>query len=330
MKILYSVQATGNGHISRALDLIPYLKKYGEVDFFLSGANYSLDLPNALYKSEGIGFFYDKKGQIDYLKTMRKFKPFRAIKEANELPVEKYDAVINDFESITAMACKKKSKFSVGFGHQASFQFPTVPMAKKFDPIGRYVLKNYAKCDKYVGLHFNNYDWNNVYTPVLSDKIVELGKQELSKEFTMLVYLPSYANAQIIDALESISKYCPIDVFSSEGSWDTETIKFHKPDKSEFIKKMSTCTYVITSAGFETPAEALYLGKQLVVVPIRGQYEQACNAEALRRDFNVPVAKNLKDLSEKLNDSHYEIDVKRLTLSHSTEQIVEAVMQKFK
>ena len=47
MKILYAVQATGNGHIARAIEILPYLKKYGEVDIFLSGSNSHLqvDLP---------------------------------------------------------------------------------------------------------------------------------------------------------------------------------------------------------------------------------------------------------------------------------------------
>ena len=42
MKIFYAVQATGNGHISRAMELLPYLERYGQVDIFLSGANNSL------------------------------------------------------------------------------------------------------------------------------------------------------------------------------------------------------------------------------------------------------------------------------------------------
>ena len=34
MKIFYAIQGTGNGHLSRAEQLYPYLQKYGEVDFF--------------------------------------------------------------------------------------------------------------------------------------------------------------------------------------------------------------------------------------------------------------------------------------------------------
>ncbi|NBR37369.1 MAG: hypothetical protein EBT80_08470 [Chitinophagales bacterium] len=39
MKIFYAVQATGNGHISRAMTLMPHLQKWGTVDVFLSGNN---------------------------------------------------------------------------------------------------------------------------------------------------------------------------------------------------------------------------------------------------------------------------------------------------
>ena len=37
MKILYAIQGTGNGHLSRAIDVIPALKKIGQVDVLVSG-----------------------------------------------------------------------------------------------------------------------------------------------------------------------------------------------------------------------------------------------------------------------------------------------------
>jgi predicted glycosyltransferase len=45
---------------------------------------------------------------------------------------------------------------------------------------------------------------------------------------------------------------------------------------------------IITGGGFETPAEALYLGKKIMVIPIKGQYEQDCNAAALK-EFGAEV-----------------------------------------
>ncbi|MDP4129751.1 MAG: glycosyltransferase family protein [Bacteroidota bacterium] len=40
---------------------------------------------------------------------------------------------------------------------------------------------------------------------------------------------------------------------------------------------------VIAGAGFETPAEAMYLGKTLMVVPAKGHYKQKCKAAALQK-----------------------------------------------
>ncbi|RYY68461.1 MAG: glycosyl transferase, partial [Chitinophagaceae bacterium] len=37
MKILYALQATGNGHISRASEILPILETMADVDVLLSG-----------------------------------------------------------------------------------------------------------------------------------------------------------------------------------------------------------------------------------------------------------------------------------------------------
>jgi len=98
MKILYSIQATGNGHISRAMELLPYLNEYGDVDIFLSGANSSLDFNFPIkYRSKGLSLFYTCKGKLDYTKTALALSPLRLRKEVKDLPVEKYDLVLNDF-----------------------------------------------------------------------------------------------------------------------------------------------------------------------------------------------------------------------------------------
>ena len=100
MKIFYAIQATGNGHISRASELIPVLQNFGEVDVFLSGSNYSLktNLPIA-YRSKGLSFAYNKeKGAINLAQTIKNLSIRKIWNEAKFLPVEKYDLVINDFE----------------------------------------------------------------------------------------------------------------------------------------------------------------------------------------------------------------------------------------
>lgn len=50
-----------------------------------------------------------------------------------------------------------------------------------------------------------------------------------------------------------------------------------------FLKSVEACSGVMTSAGFEMCSEAMYLKKKLLVIPIRNQYEQLCNAAALQQ-----------------------------------------------
>ncbi len=55
MKILYAVQGTGNGHLSRAIDIIPCLQKHGEVDILVSGIQGDLKLPfKVTYEFRGL------------------------------------------------------------------------------------------------------------------------------------------------------------------------------------------------------------------------------------------------------------------------------------
>ena len=118
MKIFYAVQATGNGHISRAIELLPYLEQYGEVDIFLSGDNSNLDLDGPVkYRSKGISLYYNCNGGLNYWNMFKRFQPLRVRQEIRDLPVEKYDLVLNDFDYITSAACAKKGIPSIHFGH---------------------------------------------------------------------------------------------------------------------------------------------------------------------------------------------------------------------
>ena len=123
MNILYAIQGTGNGHLSRAIDIVPELKKYGNLDLFVSGAQAEIVLPFPIkYKSKGLSFYFGKSGGINFLKTFQKNSSKDVIKEIRNFPVEKYDLVVNDFEPITAWACKKKEIKCVSLSHQSALR----------------------------------------------------------------------------------------------------------------------------------------------------------------------------------------------------------------
>lgn len=281
MKIFYAVQATGNGHISRAMSLLPYLQEYGKVDIFLSGDNSHLQLDAPVkYRSKGISLFYNCRGGLDYWKMTKKLEPLRVHQEIRDLPVEQYDVVINDFDFITSSACARKKKSSVHFGHQASFQSMHTPRPVSKELIGEWLLKNYVKAEHHVGLHFKSYD-RFIFPPVIKKEILEAEPADLG---FITVYLPSYCDLQLFKLLHPLSAY-RFRVFSKETTSPrtVEHITFLPVTKELFNDSLINCTGIITGAGFETPAEALHLGKKILVTPIRGQYEQCCNAAALQQ-----------------------------------------------
>ena len=66
MKILFAIQGTGNGHLSRARDVYPELAKYGEVDVLISGIQADVDVPFPVkYKMYGMSFVFGKKGGVE-------------------------------------------------------------------------------------------------------------------------------------------------------------------------------------------------------------------------------------------------------------------------
>lgn len=279
MKILYAVQATGNGHISRAMELLPFLEQYGTVDVFLSGNNSHLQpaLP-VKYRSKGLSLFYGNKGGLDYWKMLKDFSVRRIWNEARSLPVEKYDIVLNDFDSITSLACKLKNVPSVGFGHQAAFRSDATPRAAKKDIAGELVLKNYATATAYTGLHFAAYD-DFIFSPVIKSEILQANPENQGH---ITVYLSHYSDEVVMQSLQQIDGV-RFELFSKKVQEPVRcgNITLHPISNQGFTNSMINSAGVITGAGFETPAEALYLGKKLLCLPIRGQYEQRCNAAAL-------------------------------------------------
>jgi uncharacterized protein (TIGR00661 family) len=324
MKIFYAVQATGNGHISRAMEILPYLEQYGNVDLFLSGSNSNLDMDaNVKYRSKGLSLFYSGNGGLSYFDTAKALQPKRIFNEVKNLPVEKYDLVINDFESITAMACAYKKVNSINFGHQASFMSKNTPRPKQKDIIGELVLKNYARASKYVGLHFEQYD-NFILPPIIKN---EIWNADAKNKGHITVYLSSYSDAVVSKYLSPMKDF-RFEVFSKEVKCKTiiENITYIPVDKNAFNESLINCYGIITGAGFETPAEALYLQKKILALPVKGQYEQLCNAAALEK-LGVKTTKTFdNNFSTTFNDWINNNQQKVMCYTKNTETIVDNMM----
>ncbi|EIA10319.1 glycosyltransferase family protein [Flavobacterium frigoris] len=292
MKIFYAIQATGNGHISRAMQLYPYLQKFGTIDFFLSGNNASLDIKLPVkFKSKGCSLHYSKCGGLDYWNIVKNIKPRQMYKDADALPLKNYDVIINDFDSITSLACKLQNVQSVQFGHQASFISEHTPRPEKKSFMGEMILKHYAPSPKNIGLHFENYD-SFIRPPIIKDQIIEAEPKNLEH---ITVYLPSFDKDCLEKAFNKVNQvHFHWFLNDVESPYTIRNITYYPVNQKKFNKSLINCEGIITGGGFETPAEALYLKKKILSIPIRNHYEQECNAAALKK-LGVPVVYDVED-----------------------------------
>jgi uncharacterized protein (TIGR00661 family) len=310
MKLLYALQGTGDGHINRAQDIIPILRKHCETDVLISGCNSDVHLKfDVKYKYLGLSYIFGKKGGIDLWNAYIRSNIKNFFNEIRTLPIKEYDFVINDFEPVSAWACYLNKVPCIALSHQAALLNKNVPGPKRSNPLGKFILRNYAPSNVRFGLHFCKYS-KNIFTPVIRRMIREANR--IIKDH-YIVYIPEYEDKKIVEVLQEI-KDVQWQIFSKNAETITinKNIEIYPITEDGFVESMTTSCGVLCSAGFETPAEALFLGKKLMVVPIYNHYEQHYNAESLKA-IGVPVIKKLKlKYVEKILDwvfSDYRIEI---------------------
>jgi len=203
VKILFAIQGTGNGHLSRARDIYPELCKYGEVDVLISGIQADVEFPFPVkYKLYGMSFIFGSKGGVDIWLTAKKLKLFQLTRDINKLPVDDYDLVVNDFEPVSAWACKLKRRPCIGLSHQAAVMAGNAPQPAQGDLKGQLVLKYYAPVTDAYGFHFRRYA-KNIFTPVIRREIRETVSTD---EGHYTVYLPSYDDEALVEHLSHFTE----------------------------------------------------------------------------------------------------------------------------
>ena len=290
MKILYAFQGTGNGHVARAQEIVPILKKHASVDTLISGHQSQLKADfNVNHQHKGISLLYNKTGGLSYRKTLIDNNFYQAFRTIREIQLSQYDLIINDYEPITGWACKLKKYPMIELSHQAAMLFKETPKPEKKDFFGELVLKYYVPSERKIGFHFESYH-PQIKKPVIRRKIRNLNP---NKKGFYLVYLPSFSDANIIKILKQI----PVEwkVFSKHSTlqFRDQNVEIFPIGETEYLKSFENCDGILCNAGFESPAEALFMDKKLFVIPIHHQYEQECNACALDK-MGIPNSKILK------------------------------------
>jgi uncharacterized protein (TIGR00661 family) len=155
--------------------------------------------------------------------------------------------------------------------------------------MGRLVLQNYAPTTINYGFHFKKLD-STIFTPIIRKEVRILTP---TNEGHYTVYLPSYDDVHIINRLKKITQV-EWQVFSkhSKKAYKLFNVSIKPIDSQLFLNSIASSAGVLTNAGFGTTSEALYLEKKLMVIPMKKQYEQHCNA-AMLKEMGVSVVKKL-------------------------------------
>lgn len=280
MRILYGIQGTGNGHLSRAEEIVPILKKMAQVDVLISGNQSQIKSSfDIQYKRNGLTFLASIDGRVDLFRTIINSSPIKLFKEIKHFDIKKYDLVISDFEPISAWSALINGVPCVELSHQAAVLNKNAPQPENKDRISSYILNHYCPTKLKYGFHFQKYD-ERIFTPIIRSQIRELNP---SNKGYYTVYLPAYHDNVLWQILDQFDVEWHVFSKYSKQPYRLNKIHFSPINNDTFKQSLENCEGVICGAGFELPSEALFLQKKLMVIPMVGQFEQACNAESLRK-----------------------------------------------
>jgi len=290
MKILYGIQGTGHGHISRAREILPLLSEKSDVDVIISGYNCNMKLDGTeVIQKRGLSLAYDSRGSVSYLKTALQLKPITFLSDVHSIDPEKYDLVISDYEPVTAWATLNSKTPGVALSHQASFLSKHSPRPQKRSFFAEQILRNFAPCRKSIGFHFKRYD-TFILPPIIRRDVLNI---EPTQGDHVTVYLPAFDHQLLIPIFHQFPAnewhlFSP----SCNENFRDKNVVVNPVGNQPFLKSMKTGLGVVTSAGFETCAETMFLGKKLLTIPIKNQYEQLCNAASLKK-MGIHVVKEI-------------------------------------
>jgi uncharacterized protein (TIGR00661 family) len=279
MKILYGVQTTGNGHISRSREVIRELKNLGhDVSVLLSGRKAAMQTELKDFEPyqavKGLTFCTDR-GKLKYLKTALGLNFFQFYRDIASFDGSGFDLVISDFEPISARIARRNSIPSIGVGHQYAF-IHDIPVSGD-NLLARFVMKNFAPVDYPVGLH-----WHHFNHPILPPIVPpEIDRNDAKIENKILVYLPFEQLNEVLALLKPFRRFEFFVYHRLTQAEDNGHLHLRPYSRSGFLNDLIECTGVISNAGFELASEAMFLGKKILVKPLAGQMEQLSNALAI-------------------------------------------------
>lgn len=281
MKILYGVQGTGNGHISRANAMFDAFAAFPDlqITWLLSGRD----------KEQGCGAIenFEWRRGLTFVTGdggIRKFATFQKNSlrlfwhDVKTLDLSSYDLIISDYEPVICYAAWRKGIPVIGISHLYAFNYP-VPM-RGGNPFTTLILRRFAPVTQAIGLH-----WHHFGYPILPP-ILDMHKPATMPPLVrnkVVVYLPWENQERVVALLKPFKDYAFYIYHPGFTNSDDGHLHRRAISRNGFKQDLFDAWGVIANCGFELLSECLYLGKHVLTKPLSGQMEQYSNAAALEQ-----------------------------------------------
>lgn len=307
MKYFFIVQGEGLGHTTQSLALRAMLERNGhEIAVTLLGRNLFRenqllykDIPHKSFFSPVFISGFKRKG-ISLLPTfifnalafpVYIYEIFRIALMIRKSAAQKV-VVFYDFVGQLASLLSFSGKPVFTISHHYFFEHPsfTFPKDRKFE---KYLLKLHsflasAGACKKLALSFKvekDIPGERIYVvpPLLRKEII--ASRPVSGDY-ILVYCLNSGFLSSVAGLAGKNHGKEFRVFLNKDIRDQtlpSNISVYGISGDLFLKSLVNAGIVMCTAGFETLCEAIYLNKQLFIVPSANHYEQYCNSIDAKR-----------------------------------------------
>jgi uncharacterized protein (TIGR00661 family) len=306
MKVMFTVQGDGRGHMTQAIALKEMLELGGHrVVAVLAGQNQSRTLPAFFtgafnvpvepFSSPGFTLKHGKaistlRSVLHFFANVRAYSRSLAAIEAT-IGRSQPDLIVNFLEPLAGYYnLRRRPKVPVlSVAHHFMFEHPRYPRVHKFglQALGMrfYVRLTGANASRLALSFYPGEDLPErrifVCPPILRRQLFELRPDPLGQY--ILVYLLNHGYETEIEAWHRQHPEVPIHCFYDKPGAPPEerrtaNLTFHALHGEKYLRLMAGCLGVVCTAGFESISEAAYLGKRLLMVPVQNHPEQTVNA----------------------------------------------------
>jgi len=290
-RIIYGVSGEGSGHTTRAREMLRHLVQQGhEVRVVSYDRGYAaLSAQYDCLAIEGLHIVSVDNRVSVWRTVLHNLRRARQAINSNRLLGRLFeefqpDCVITDFEPVTAWMAKILGLPLISLDNQHRIRFMEHPVPKRllFDLwLTRLIIAvmiprpDAALATSLIrGVPTNCRTF--LFPPILRSDVLD---RPVSDAGFHLVYLTNGYDSLI----EMLHRFPDerFRVYGQRAAGRDGNLTFCDPDPDAFVDDLAACRSVISTAGFTLISESMYLGKPLLALPIKGQFEQQLNALCL-------------------------------------------------